>query len=228
MRNWTSWSSENHSQTWERINLPTNSAKQQNSRVLTTIADTSRNRLINATGKRRQARAKPPWALTLFSDAIRVEKHFSHLSTGDGCHSLRSKAKKANVYLDDFVAFSKMETRHTVHVDMVLILLLGAGITLKLKRCAFSNGFYQLRACYPTCAPGGRRIYHKGHSETMGPNNANRSVLNPGSLSYPLPLCAEMFKYRGTSQTMVTKGRTELLDLDKIMRRLMRTNSSGY
>jgi len=47
------------------------------------------------------------------------------------------KWKTCLVYLDDIIIFSKSEEEHARHLDQVLTLLAGAGLSLNLKKCHF-------------------------------------------------------------------------------------------
>jgi len=40
------------------------------------------------------------------------------------------------IYLDDVIVYSKTEKEHVGHVDRVLRLLRGAGVTLRLPKCS--------------------------------------------------------------------------------------------
>lgn len=49
------------------------------------------------------------------------------------------KWKFALFYLDDIVIFSRTPREHINHTQLVLSLLMGTGVTLKLKSCPFST-----------------------------------------------------------------------------------------
>ena len=43
------------------------------------------------------------------------------------------------IYLDDVIVFSRTTEDHLRHVDEIIAVLRNAGVTLRLKKCAFFN-----------------------------------------------------------------------------------------